>query len=97
MVGFAFFVSAPPFIFAYAFRRGLIFTMLGELPRYASQLRPQEYIYMDLQFSAEEEAFRLQVRGWLAENMPKDFASGREGREDKEWLGGVKKRPPEKC
>src|SRR5260370_35348453 len=45
---------------------------------------------MDLQFNAEEEAFRLKVRGWLAENMPKDFAVGREGREDKEWLGEAK-------
>src|SRR5258708_35508495 len=45
---------------------------------------------MDLQFTAEEEAFRLKVRGWLAENMPKDFAVGREGREDKEWLGKAK-------
>src|SRR5260370_4124547 len=46
---------------------------------------------MDLQFTAEEGAFRLKVRGWLAENMPKDCAAGREGREDKEWLGKGKK------
>jgi len=46
---------------------------------------------MDLQFTSEEEAFRVRVRGWLEANLPKgDFALAREGREDKEWLDRAK-------
>ena len=46
---------------------------------------------MDLQFTSEEEAFRLKVRGWLAENMPTSgLSDSREGREDKTWLTRAK-------
>ena len=46
---------------------------------------------MDLQFTSEEEAFRLKVRSWLAENMPTSGLSDtREGREDKTWLTRAK-------
>src|SRR5258708_13492483 len=46
---------------------------------------------MDLQFTSEEEAFRLKVRGWLAENMPTSgLSDNREGREDKTWLARAK-------
>ena len=46
---------------------------------------------MDLQFTPEEEAFRLKVRSWLAENMPTSGLSDtREGREDKTWLARAK-------
>lgn len=46
---------------------------------------------MDLQFTSEEEAFRLKVRSWLAENMPTSgLSDSREGREDKTWLTRAK-------
>src|SRR5258708_16056836 len=46
---------------------------------------------MDLQFTSEEEAFRLKVRGWLAENMPTSgLSDNREGRDDKTWLARAK-------
>ena len=46
---------------------------------------------MDLQFSSEEEAFRITVRNWLAENVPQgEVAAGREGRADAEWLRNAK-------
>src|SRR5580658_9794776 len=47
--------------------------------------------HMDLQFTSEEEAFRLKVRDWLAENTPTSGLSDtREGREDKTWLARAK-------
>ena len=46
---------------------------------------------MDLQFTPEEEAFRLKVRSWLEENMPTSGLSDtREGRDDKTWLARAK-------
>ena len=46
---------------------------------------------MDLQFTPEEEAFRLKVRDWLAENMPTSgLSADREGRDDKTWLAKAK-------
>src|SRR6202521_1176174 len=46
---------------------------------------------MDLQFTPEEEAFRLKIRGWLAENMPTSgLSADREGRDDKTWLAKAK-------
>ncbi len=46
---------------------------------------------MDLQFTSEEEAFRLKVRSWLDENMPTSGLSDtREGRDDKTWLARAK-------
>src|SRR5271157_5731435 len=46
---------------------------------------------MDLQFTSEEEAFRLKVRGWFAENMPTSgLTADREGRDDKTWLARAK-------
>src|SRR5271167_3892833 len=46
---------------------------------------------MDLQFTPEEEAFRLKVRSWLAENMPSSgLSDNREGRDDKTWLAKAK-------
>jgi alkylation response protein AidB-like acyl-CoA dehydrogenase len=42
---------------------------------------------MDLNFTSEEEEFRLKVRSFLEENLPRSgLATGREGREDKGWL-----------
>ena len=46
---------------------------------------------MDLQFTPDEEAFRLKVRGWLDENMPTSgLSTDREGRDDKTWLTRAK-------
>jgi len=46
---------------------------------------------MDLQFTSEEEAFRLKVRGWFAENMPTSgLSADSEGRDDKTWLARAK-------
>ncbi|MGC1676606.1 MAG: acyl-CoA dehydrogenase family protein [Candidatus Binataceae bacterium] len=42
---------------------------------------------MDLNFNHEEDQFRLKVRRFLDENLPKSgLGGGREGREDKAWL-----------
>ncbi len=42
---------------------------------------------MDLNFTPEEEEFRLKVRRFLEENLPKSgLKPGSEGRADKEWL-----------
>jgi alkylation response protein AidB-like acyl-CoA dehydrogenase len=42
---------------------------------------------MDLNFTPEEEEFRLKVRRFLEENLPKSgLKAGSEGRTDKEWL-----------
>ncbi len=42
---------------------------------------------MDLNFAPDEEEFRLKVRGFLEENLPKaGIKPGSEGRADKEWL-----------
>ncbi|HYB91478.1 MAG TPA: acyl-CoA dehydrogenase family protein [Candidatus Binataceae bacterium] len=46
---------------------------------------------MDLNFTPEEEQFRLMVRRFLEENVPKSGITGtREGREDKVWLERAK-------
>jgi alkylation response protein AidB-like acyl-CoA dehydrogenase len=45
---------------------------------------------MDLNLTADEEAFRQQVRDWLAANMPKGLLATREAREDKNWLTKAK-------
>jgi alkylation response protein AidB-like acyl-CoA dehydrogenase len=46
---------------------------------------------MDLNFTPEEEKFRLEVRRFLEENVPKSGLSNqREGREDKDWLARAK-------
>ncbi len=42
---------------------------------------------MDLNFTTAEEEFRLKIRRFLEENLPKSgLGAGREGREDKAWL-----------
>jgi alkylation response protein AidB-like acyl-CoA dehydrogenase len=42
---------------------------------------------MDLSFTSDEEKFRLEVRRFLEENLPKSgLGAGREGREDKELI-----------
>ena len=56
----------------------------------AEELEPQES-QMDLNFTPEEEEFRLRVRRFLEENVPKSgLGDGREGREDKAWLARAK-------
>src|SRR5271156_5974533 len=46
---------------------------------------------MDLQFTPEEETFRLEVRGLLAETRPTSgLSADREGRDDKTWLAKAK-------
>ena len=46
---------------------------------------------MDLNFTLEEEEFRLKVRRFLEENVPRSgLAGAREGREDKVWLERAK-------
>ena len=46
---------------------------------------------MDLNFTPEEDEFRLKVRRFLEENVPKSgLGDGREGREDKAWLARAK-------
>src|SRR5499425_2049374 len=46
---------------------------------------------MDLNFTPEEDEFRLKVRRFLEENIPKSgLGDGREGREDKAWLARAK-------
>jgi alkylation response protein AidB-like acyl-CoA dehydrogenase len=46
---------------------------------------------MDLHFTPEEEEFRLKVRNFLEENVPKSgLSAAREGREDKAWLESAK-------
>src|SRR5260370_30013990 len=53
----------------------------------------QEINLMDLNLTAEEEAFRRQVRDWLAANMPQGPLATREAREDKNWLSKAKEWP----
>src|SRR5262244_1869210 len=56
----------------------------------AAGLGPQEF-HMDLNFTSEEDEFRLKVRGFLEENIPRSgLGDGREGREDKAWLARAK-------
>ena len=65
--------------------------MLDAKPRYALDAITTVGVAMDLQFTSEEEAFRLKVRGWLAENMTTSgLSDSREGREDKTWLTRAK-------
>jgi alkylation response protein AidB-like acyl-CoA dehydrogenase len=46
---------------------------------------------MDLNFTPEEDEFRIKVRRFLEENIPKSgLGDGREGREDKAWLARAK-------
>ncbi len=46
---------------------------------------------MDFNFTPEEEEFRLKVRRFLEENVPRSgLSAAREGREDKEWLARAK-------
>jgi alkylation response protein AidB-like acyl-CoA dehydrogenase len=45
---------------------------------------------MDLNFTSEEEEFRLKVRSFLEQNLPQSGLAGREGREDKGWLARSK-------
>jgi alkylation response protein AidB-like acyl-CoA dehydrogenase len=46
---------------------------------------------MDLNFTSDEEAFRLKVRKFLEENVPKSgLSAAREGREDATWLARAK-------
>ena len=46
---------------------------------------------MDLNFTLEEDEFRLKVRRFLGENVPKSgLGDSREGREDKAWLARAK-------
>ncbi len=46
---------------------------------------------MDLNFTSEEEAFRLRVRKFLEENVPKSgLSAAREAREDASWLARAK-------
>src|SRR6202167_2432348 len=72
------------------FRRDSVLTMLGAKPRYETPITTAG-APMDLQFTPEEEAFRLKVRDWLAENMPTSGLSDtREGRDDKTWLARAK-------
>src|SRR5260370_36877105 len=73
------------------FRGDSILTMLGTKPRYARKSITTAGVSMDLQFTPEEEAFRLKVRSWLAENMPTSgLSADREGRDDKTWLTRAK-------
>src|SRR6266481_10219361 len=75
-----------------AFRGAAIFTMLGAKPRYETRNHDRRSVsHMDLQFTSEEEAFRLKVRSWFAENMPTSgLSADREGRDDKTWLTRAK-------
>jgi alkylation response protein AidB-like acyl-CoA dehydrogenase len=55
-----------------------------------ADLGPQES-QMDLNFTPEEEEFRLKVRRFLEDNIPRSgLGDGREGREDKAWLTRAK-------
>ena len=46
---------------------------------------------MDLQFTSEEEAFRLKVRSWFAENLPSSgLSADSDGRDDKAWIAKAK-------
>src|ERR1700687_3629920 len=65
--------------------------MLVAKPRYETPITTAGVSHLDLQIKPEEEAFRLKVRGCLAENMPSSgLSADREGRDDKTWLTRAK-------